>query len=168
MDHATDSRQFTLVKLSIQQLIDAECQLVLTPQEEAACLIAQQNSLLFDQVQRLRGLPADHICELILVTAKKSSKNIKALTHILTHGFSYNGRRYLRFGKSASQSKDGVTVFAAEDIWEPLYRITQMDLPVEECVISKYEAQRCLVFSSCTLIPDYMPRIVISESTKKS
>ena len=54
LDHATDSRQFTLVKLSIQQLIDAECQLVLTPQEEAACLIAQQNSLLFDQVQRLR------------------------------------------------------------------------------------------------------------------
>ncbi len=167
LDHAADSRQFTLVKLSIQQLIDAEYQIVLTPQEEAACLIAQENSLLFDQVQRLRGFPADHICELILVTAKKSAKNIKALSHILTHGFSYNGRRYLRFGKSASQSKDGVTVFAVEDIWEPLYRITQLDLPVEKCVISKYEAQRCLVFSSCTLIPDYMPRIVIIGEYQK-
>ncbi len=45
--------------------------------------------------------------------------------------------------------------------------ITQMDVKIDECVISKYEAQRCLPFSSCTLIHDYMPNIVIIGEYEK-
>lgn len=45
--------------------------------------------------------------------------------------------------------------------------ITQMDIEIDECVISKYEAQRCLPFSSCTLIHDYMPNIVIIGEYEK-
>lgn len=45
--------------------------------------------------------------------------------------------------------------------------ITQMDIEIDECVISKYEAQRCLPFSSCTLIKDYMPNIVIIGEYEK-
>ena len=46
--------------------------------------------------------------------------------------------------------------------------ITQMDIEIDECVISKYEAQRCLPFSSCTLIKDYMPNIVIIGEYEKT
>lgn len=46
--------------------------------------------------------------------------------------------------------------------------ITQMDIEIDECVISKYEAQRCLPFSSCTLIRDYMPNIVIIGEYEKT
>lgn len=42
-----------------------------------------------------------------------------------------------------------------------------MDIPIEGCVISKYEAQRCLLFSSCTLIHDYLPNIVIIGEYEK-
>ena len=42
-----------------------------------------------------------------------------------------------------------------------------MDIEIDECVISKYEAQRCLPFSSCTLIHDYMPNIVIIGEYEK-
>ncbi len=48
-----------------------------------------------------------------------------------------------------------------DSMFDELYRITQMDIPVDHCVIAKYEAQRCLAFSACTLIRDYMPNIVI-------
>lgn len=43
-----------------------------------------------------------------------------------------------------------------------------MDIEIDECVISKYEAQRCLPFSSCTLIHDYMPNIVIIGEYEKT
>lgn len=131
-------------------------------------LIAQGTSLLFDQIERLRGESSSHINEIILVVAKKNPKQEKDLRYILEKGFSYNGIHYTRFGKSASQGKDGITAFVCDSMFDELYMITQMDIEIEECVISKYEAQRCLPFSSCTLIYDYMPNIVIIGEYEKT
>lgn len=106
--------------------------------------------------------------EIILVVAKKNPKQEKDLRYILDKGFTYNGIHYTRFGKSASQGKDGITAFVCDSIFNELYMITQMDIKIDECVISKYEAQRCLPFSSCTLIKDYMPNIVIIGEYEKT
>lgn len=100
--------------------------------------------------------------------AKKNPKHEKDLRYILDKGFTYNGIHYIRFGKSASQGKDGITAFVCDSIFDELYMITQMDIEIDECVISKYEAQRCLPFSSCTLIRDYMPNIVIIGEYEKT
>ena len=86
---------------------------------------------------------------------------------MLSDGFLFNDNRYVRFGKSASQGKNGITAFVREDIYDELYMITEMDIKIGECVISKYEAQRCLVFSSCTLVKNYIPRIVIIDEYEK-
>lgn len=131
-------------------------------------MIAQGNSPLFDQIERLRGCFSSHINEIILVVAKKNPKQEIHLRNILRDGFAYNGIHYSRFGKSASQGKDGITAFVCDDIFDELYMITQMDIEIDECVISKYEAQRCLPFSSCTLIKDYMPNIVIIGEYEKT
>lgn len=116
----------------------------------------------------MRGKKSSHISEIILVVAKKNPKQEEQLRHILDVGFTYNGIHYSRFGKSASQGKDGITAFVCDSIFDELYMITQMDIEIEECVISKYEAQRCLPFSSCTLIHDYMPNIVIIGEYEKT
>lgn len=131
-------------------------------------IIKQGDSPLFDQIEQLRGSHTNHITELILVVAKKNPKQEKDLRHILSNGFSYNGIHYTRFGKSASQGKSGITAFVCDEIFDELYMITQMDVEIDECVISKYEAQRCLPFSSCTLIHDYMPNIVIIDEYEKT
>ncbi len=102
------------------------------------------------------------------MVAKKNPKQEEYLRHILDIGFTYNSIHYQRFGKSASQGKDGITAFVCDDIFDELYVITQMDIKIDECVISKYEAQRCLLFSSCTLIHDYMPNIVIIGEYEKT
>lgn len=130
-------------------------------------IIKQGDSPLFDQIEQLRGFHAQHISELILVVAKKNPKQEKDLKYILNNGFLYNGVHYTRFGKSASQGKAGITAFVCDEIFDKLYMITQMDIEIDECVISKYEAQRCLPFSSCTLIHDYMPNIVIINEYEK-
>lgn len=131
-------------------------------------LISQGDSPLFDQIERLRGHSSQRINEVILVVAKKNPKQEEALRHILNEGFTYNKLHYSRFGKSASQGKDGITAFVCDSIFDELYLITQMDIKIDECVISKYEAQRCLPFSSCTLIKDYMPNIVIIDEYEKT
>lgn len=162
--------QYTLVKIPIKELITQSFHITIDRETEIkkGFLIAQGDSPLFDQIERLRGKPALHINEIILVVAKKSPKQEKDLRYLLNHGFIYNGIHYSRFGKSASQGKDGITAFVCDRIFDELYMTTQMDIPIEECVISKYEAQRCLLFSSCTLIHDYMPNIVIIGEYEKT
>ena len=160
---------YTLIKIPIKELIYSDFNLNITRDEEIEkeYLISQGDSLLFNQIERLRGKKTKHINEVILVVAKKNPKQEEYLRHILDEGFTYNGTHYSRFGKSASQGKDGITAFVCDEIFDELYKITQMDIDVDECVISKYEAQRCLPFSSCTLIHDYMPNIVIIGEYEK-
>ena len=85
--------QYTLIKIPIKELIRQEYNVTMDRQEEIKneYLIAQGDSLLFDQIQRLRGSVSSHIEELILVVAKKNPKQEEALRHILEHGFFYNG-----------------------------------------------------------------------------
>lgn len=158
---------FTLLKIPVKEIIKQEYQLTLSQEEQAQFLISQEGSLLFDQIERLRGHFSSHIPELILVIAKKNPRQEKELRHLLNNGFTCNGTHYSRFGKSASQSKAGITAFVSDTIFQELYLITQMDAAITECVISKYEAQRCLLFSSCTVIKGYLPRIVIIGEYEK-
>ena len=158
-----------MVKLPIKEIINQKCNVKIDRITEIKkeYLIAQSNSPLFDQIERLRGKFSSHISEIILIVAKKNPKQEKDLRYILDKGFTYNGIHYTRFGKSASQGKDGITAFVCDSIFSELYMITQMDIGIDECVISKYEAQRCLPFSSCTLIKDYIPNIIIIGEYEK-
>ena len=162
--------QYTLIKIPIKEIIAQDYNVTIDRDLEIdrEYLITQGTSLLFDQIERLRGHFTYHINEIILVVAKKNPKQEEYLRHILDKGFTYNGIHYSRFGKSASQGKDGVTAFVCDEIFDELYKVTQMDIEVDECVISKYEAQRCLPFSSCTLIHGYMPNIVIIGEYEKT
>ena len=162
--------QYTLVKIPIKEIVNQEYDVELTQDQEIdnEYLIKQGDSPLFDQIEMLRGYSCERIDEIILVVAKKNKNQEENLRYILDSGFTYNGIHYKRFGKSASQGKDGITAFICDDIFDELYMITQMDIEIDECVISKYEAQRCLVFSSCTLIQDYMPNIVIIGEYEKT
>ena len=164
------SIQYTLVKIPLKEIVAQDYNVTIDRDTEIKneYLITQGTSLLFDQIERLRGKFSSHINEIILVVAKKNTKQEEYLRHILNDGFTYNGIHYSRFGKSASQGKDGITAFVCDEIFDELYMITQMDVEVDECVISKYEAQRCLPFSSCTLIHNYMPNIVIIGEYEKT
>ena len=87
---------------------------------------------------------------------------------MIRDGFCYNGVHFNRFGKSASQAKAGVTLFVSDDVYEPIMEASTLGLPPEQCVISKYEAQRCLILSVCTLIPAPLPHIVIIDEYTKN
>ena len=123
-----ETTQYTLVKIPIRELINQNFSVIVSREKEIKeeYLIAQGDSLLFDQIERLRGQFSSHINEIILVVAKKNPKQEKDLRHILDKGFTYNGTHYSRFGKSASQGKDGITAFVCDSIFDELYTITQI------------------------------------------
>jgi len=133
-----ESQQYTLIKLPIKEIILQNYNVFLTRDEELNkdYLITQPSSLLFDQVERLRGSYTSHINEIILIVAKKNPKQEKELRHILNNGFTYNNIHYSRFGKSASQGRDGITAFLCDELFKELYMITQMNIEISECVIS--------------------------------
>ncbi len=164
------SKQYTLIKIPVKELISQRFNVCIDREREIreGYLISQGDSPLFDQIERIRGKSSLHISEIILVVAKKNPRQEKDLRYLLNNGFTYNGIHYSRFGKSASQGKEGITAFVCDSIFNELYMITKMDIETKECVISKYEAQRCLLFSSCTLIHDYIPNIVIIGEYEKT
>lgn len=164
------SKQYTLIKIPVKELISQNFNVCMDREREIreGYLISQGDSPLFDQIERIRGKSSLHISEIILVVAKKNPRQEKDLRYILNNGFTYNGVHYSRFGKSASQGKEGITAFVCDSIFNELYMITKMDIEIKECVISKYEAQRCLLFSSCTLIHNYIPNIVIIGEYEKT
>lgn len=162
-----DKQQYSLLKFPIKLLIKSDYIVSLTSEEEDTYTIQQGDSLLFDQIERLRGSFSSKVKELILIEAPKNPKTESSLKEILDEGFYYNGVHYVRFGKSASQGKAGITAFLDESMYDELYKVTQMDVEIDCCVISKYESQRCLVFSSCTLVEDFFPRICIIDEYEK-
>jgi hypothetical protein len=162
-----DKQQFQLIKIPIKEIIQNNYTINFKPDYEEQYIIKQGTSLLFDQIEQLRGKFSERINELILVEAPKNKNTETELMYILNNGFKYNNIKYIRFGKSQSQGKDGITAFIDEKYYSELYMITQMDIEIDECIISKYESQRCLPFSSCTIVNGDLPYIVvIGEYTK--
>ena len=99
--------RYTLIKIPIRELISQNFDVVLNQESEIqnGYRIAQGDSLLFDQIARLRGEPSSHISEVILVTARKNPRQEKDLRRLLEQVFTYNGVHYSLFGKSSSQGK---------------------------------------------------------------
>ena len=127
-------KQYTLIKLPLKELTDCSFHVTMNRAEEIdkGYLIAQNPSLLFDQIERIRGRELVHLKEIIPGTARKNPKQESGLRHILNDGFFYNGIHYNRFGKSASQAKDGITAFVCDDLYLELYAVTQMDIQIRK------------------------------------
>lgn len=136
-------------------------------EDEYKYLIRQQGSLLFDQIEQIRGYETQRINELIFVEAKHNKKRLPQLRRLLKDGFYYNGVHYVRFGKSNSQAKNGVTVFIDEEFYDEMMERSQLGVDIDKCVISKYESYRCLIFSACELVEEELPHIVIVDEYTK-
>lgn len=147
----------------------------MTEEEKTPYLIDHDDSLFDDQLRKLAGgtfwrVPYSNrirIPQLVLVEAKKNQKLEPRIREIIRNGFTLNGTHYVRYGKSASQAKAGITLFVDDEVAQELLEISKLGIDPGQCVISKYEAQRCLILSACTLIHAPLPRIVIVDEYTK-
>jgi len=160
------TKQYDIISITIQNIIKAEFDLYIV--DETPYIIQQQDSPLFNQIELIRGYPSLKVKELIYVEAKHSKNRKPLLEKLLKDGFKYNDTSYIRFGKSGSQAKDGITVFIDKDFYSEMMERSQLGVTVDKCVVSKYESYRCLIFSTCQLVhEEKLPNIVLmGEYTK--
>ena len=159
---------YDILKINISHIINTDFDLHIPKEDEYQYLIRQQNSPLFDQIKLIRGYDTDKINELIFVQARHNKKRKPQLEKLLRDGFKYNDIHYLRFGKSNSQAKDGITVFIDKDFYKEMMERSQLGIDIDKCVISKYESYRCLIFSACQLVTEEkLPNIVLVDEYTK-
>ncbi len=158
---------YDVLKIDINDLIKTDFNLHINKEDEYQYLIRQQGSPLFDQIKLVRGYETKRINELIFVVAKHNKKRRPQLEKLLREGFYYNGVKYVRFGKSNSQAKEGITVFIDKDFYDEIMERSQLGVSIEKCVISKYESYRSLIFSACQFVEEKLPNIVIVDEYTK-
>lgn len=164
-----DKTQYYIPCINIDDLVKANYNLVLNEEEERNILVSTLISPLIYQIQRVTGEKNIKMKELVQLEAKHNKKKHPIYRKVLAEGFNYNGIHYKRFGKSAAQSKQGITVFIADYLYDELMKISMLDIDMngKEIVIPKYEAYRCLIFSTCTLLDMPIPNIVIIDEYEK-
>lgn len=162
-------KMYKILKVKIQNIIKSNFNLSLTSQEENEYIIRQQDTPLFRQLCLIRGYETDRINELIFIEAKHNKKRTDDLKKLLKEGFIYNNNnRYIRYGKSSSQAKDGITVFIDESVYDEMMKRSQLGVTIDKCVISKYESYRNLILSSCQMVDEPLPYIVIMDEYEKT
>jgi hypothetical protein len=160
-------KMFDITKIKIQQIIKSNFNMTLDQQEESDYIISQQDTPLFRQLTLIRGYETNKIDELLFVEARHNKKRTEDLKKILREGFIYKNKRFVRFGKSSSQAKDGITVFIEESVYSEMMERSQLGVNIDKCVISKYESYRCLIFSSCQIVEEKLPYIIIVDEYNK-
>lgn len=162
-------KSYSLLKIKIKDIISSEFKIEKFNEDDLKKFTVRlPNSPLFDQLKIVRGKDNQEISEIIFVEAKRNLKQQEDLTKLLREGFEYDKRKYIRFGKSPSQGKDGVTTFIQKEFFEELTERSKLGLNIDSCVISKYESYRSLIFSSCTLVDNKIPNIVIVDEYEKT
>lgn len=169
------TQRYQILSIGFKQILAANFDLYMSDEEERLYCIEHDDSLFDDQLKQMvgeefiyRGYGITYIPHVILVEAKKNPKKTAEITRLIKDGFRYNGVLYKRFGKSASQAKAGITLFVSEDVYDRIMESSMLGLPPSKCVISKYEAQRCLILSTCTLVRAPLPHIIIIDEFEKA
>lgn len=169
--------QFEVMKINIREFIKKDddgnkyiSPLTLNKEEKNKFRIKQNMTFVFYQLSKVREFKTTRVDEIIFLEAKHNKKQLELQEECFNNGIVVNGELYLRFGKSNSQAKDGITVFMREDFYDSMNEISNLDLDIEdkEIVISKYESYRNLIFSSCTIIDKKMPYIVVVDEFEKT
>ncbi|ERM91923.1 hypothetical protein O163_08220 [Caldanaerobacter subterraneus subsp. yonseiensis KB-1] len=133
------------------------------PNEEDKIRIGE--NLIIKLINALKGRQyieeeENFIPELIYVNISNSMKNIEErIKEIDKNGFTINGIKYKRLGKSAAMARTGRIAFVDEKLKEQLEELIMLGKHIDEAVISKYEAYRGLSFSTC-LFSDVVPKNV--------
>lgn len=160
---------YNVLKIKINKIINDNFNVEMSKNEISENTIKQQFMTMFQQIELIRKIKTIDLTDLIIVEAKKNKKQEPMLTKLIKEGFTFNGDRFLRFGKSSSQAKDGYTIFIKADIYDEAFERTQLGIPIDKCVISKYEAYRNLVFTACKPVElEKIPYIVIVGEFEKT
>lgn len=98
----------------------------------------------------------------VLFIDSRNNKNYQdELDSVLRYGVTVNGRKYKYWGKSASMSRQGILGLVSEDLYDHVELYAMMEIEFDKTVLSKFEAYKCLLLSSCFCIEEELPYMIV-------
>ena len=128
----------------------------------------QQDNLLFRQIRLVTGDNDKFNKYIIFVECNKvkqsnSTEKADKLREILKNGFIINGVKYVICESSSSMTRNAILSFIDYKIKFKIDEIIKMGNYVDDTVISKYRAYRGLMLSSCFIMENYTPKIIVTK-----
>ena len=128
----------------------------------------QQDNLLFRQIRLVTGDNDKFNKYIIFVECSKvkqsnSTEKADKLKEILKNGFIINGVKYVICESSSSMTRNAILSFIDYKIKFKIDEIIKMGNYVDDTVISKYRAYRGLMLSSCFIMENYTPKIIVTK-----
>ncbi|MCD3319540.1 hypothetical protein G8V07_14230 [Clostridium botulinum D/C] len=155
---------YAVKKITLQQLMKNNYNIKLTTIEEKENVeINQQYNQLFRFIKKMGRVKNNIIKDVVFINCKNHSKYEEELDYLLKHGFDLNYTHYNFYGKSASMGRNGILGFLSEDIYEEINKKAMMGLEIQETVLSKFEAYKHLLLSSCFCIEGQLPYMIVVD-----
>lgn len=127
----------------------------------------QQDNMLFRQIRLVTNDNDKFNKYIIFVECNKVKQNneekLEKLKEIIHDGLTINQKRYVICESSSSMTRTGVLSFIDIKIQDKINEIIKMGNYVDTTVISKYRAYRGLMLSSCFMLEDYVPKIIVVD-----
>lgn len=156
---------FTIHKIGFRDIVKKDYNLILSKKEKEKYEIKQQYNHLFRIINNITNNKTKHINEIIFVDCRGGihGKNKEKTEKLLKDGFTLNNIKYLYYGASASMSRNSIVGFLSESIYNEVNKYAMMDLEINNTVISKFEAYKHLLMSSCFCIEGEIPRMIVVD-----
>lgn len=174
---------YSILKLSLQNFIEKEeviiedqnhtCkkkkehflknEITLSKKELNQYKIKQQYNHLFRIIKNNKEVLNNYIEDVVFVDCSNNSNYKKELDGILKYGISINNIKYKYWGKSASMSRNGILGFVSEKMYDIVESHAMMEIKFEKTILSKFEAYKCLLLSSCFCIEEELPYMIVVD-----
>lgn len=125
--------------------------------------IKQQYNHLFRIILNNKSIENDYIEDVIFVDCKNNKNYQAELDGIIRDGISVDNKKFRYWGKSASMSRNGILGFISEEIYDVVETHAMLEITFEKTVISKFEAYKCLLLSSCFAIEQELPYMIVVD-----
>lgn len=125
--------------------------------------IKQQYNHLFRIIKNNKTIENNYIKDVLFVDCKNNSNYQKELDGILRKGVSINGYKYKYWGKSASMSRGGILGFVSEKMYDIVEAHAMMEIKFDKTILSKFEAYKCLLLSSCFCVEEELPYMIVVD-----
>lgn len=152
---------YVVRKFPLSYLIDKDFNVQVDPEEERRFYVKQQDNMLFRQIRMITYESTKFNRFVVFVNCVGGQNKKKEMRHLIQHGFKIGKQEFVVSERSASMVRQGILSFVDKRISKELDKRVTMGIEIDKTVISKLQAYRGLMYSSCHCIEDWVPSIVV-------
>lgn len=154
-------KSYVVRSIGLRKIVECNYNVNVSPQQEKEFYIKQADCPYFRLIRNITGISTRFNPYVVFVDIDYHQDLATIITHLVVEGIRIRGVRFVLGERSASMVRQGVLSFVDASIAPELDKRITMGLDIGETVLSKWQAYRGLVLSSCHCIENYLPKIIV-------